>query len=485
VLVVVLGILLSVRATPATGGPPPAPLEDFVHVVDGEFQFDGLPLHVTGTNCYYLMVYAADSTLRPRVDEVLTKSAALGLTVIRTWGFNDGSGWNALQTSPGVYDETVFRGLDYVLDRCRDLGLRVVLPLVNNWADYGGMDQYVAWSATATAHDDFYTDADCRAWYKNHATTMVSRVNTLNGITYGDDPTIFAWELANEPRCPSDKTGNTLVAWIEEMSAHLKSVDPNHMVSVGCEGFYDDSSGPWYLNGWEGVDFIRDHQVAGIDYAGAHSWPDGWSLDLSATMALLGRQIADARDVIGKPFMLGEFGKHRDGTGGTATRDIFFGAWFDSLLANECGGSSFWILYDDAYPDYDGYGVYYPADTSTVSLIAAHAGAMTALGRVGVPDARRPAGLALGPASPNPFTESSRISFTISPESAALSVSLIVVDVSGRLVRRLVDGPLDPGPHDLVWDGRDTTGRRVPPGAYFYILRAGNWSTARKTIYLR
>lgn len=40
--------------------------------------------------------------------------------------------------------------------------------------------------------------------------TVLNRVNTFNNITYKDDPTIFAWELMNEPRCPSDSSGDKL-----------------------------------------------------------------------------------------------------------------------------------------------------------------------------------------------------------------------------------------------------------------------------------
>src|SRR4030095_9713904 len=112
---------------------------------------------VVGFNCYYLMAYAADPGLRDEVDEVLREARSLGSTVLRTWAFSDGARWNALQIAPGVYDEDVFVGLDYVVHRASEEGLRVLLPLVNNWPDYGGMDQYVAWSDTAAAHDDFYT----------------------------------------------------------------------------------------------------------------------------------------------------------------------------------------------------------------------------------------------------------------------------------------------------------------------------------------
>ena len=40
-----------------------------------------------------------------------------------------------------------------------------------------------------------------REWYKDWAATLIARVNTITGVAYRDEPAIFAWELANEPRC--------------------------------------------------------------------------------------------------------------------------------------------------------------------------------------------------------------------------------------------------------------------------------------------
>ena len=342
----------------------------FVATSGTKFVLNGSPFYFAGTNTYYLMVYAADAGLRSYVDEVLEEASAMDLRIVRTWAFNDGADeWNALQTAPGVYDEDVFKGLDYVLAKADDLGIRLILPFVNNWDDYGGMNQYVEWDASATSHDDFYTDSDIKGWYKNHISTVLNRVNTINGRTYKNDPTVFAWELANEPRCQSDTSGDTLNNWISEMSVYIKSIDSNHLVTTGIEGFYDEDSGPWWRNGSKGTDFIRNHQVSDIDFATAHSWPDHWGWNYNDTMSWVETQILDAHNTIGKPFILEEFGKSRDNGGVTTTRDQFFQGYYDLIYSYQAGGSNFWILYHDAYPDYDGFGVYYPADTSTIAII--------------------------------------------------------------------------------------------------------------------
>lgn len=68
----------------------------------------GKPFYANGWNSYWLMVQASDGSTRPRVDKILRDGAALGLTVCRTWAFNDDT-YQALQMSPGKYDEKVFQ----------------------------------------------------------------------------------------------------------------------------------------------------------------------------------------------------------------------------------------------------------------------------------------------------------------------------------------------------------------------------------------
>ena len=71
---------------------------------------------------------------------------------------------------------------------------------------YGGAYQYVQW-ANGTSILDFYSDPTISAWYQTNVRTIVTRMNSITGVKYSDDPAIFAWELINEPGVPGDDTG--------------------------------------------------------------------------------------------------------------------------------------------------------------------------------------------------------------------------------------------------------------------------------------
>lgn len=73
-----------------------------------QFTVKSRPFYINGFNTYWLMVFAVDESTRGKVSEVFQQASAVGLTVCRTWAFNDGQ-WRALQTSPSVYDEQVFK----------------------------------------------------------------------------------------------------------------------------------------------------------------------------------------------------------------------------------------------------------------------------------------------------------------------------------------------------------------------------------------
>ena len=83
---------------------------------------------------------------------------------------------------------------------------------------------------------------------------------------------------------------------------------------------------------------------------------------------------------------------------------------------------------------------------------------------------------------PNPFNPSTTIRFDL---PTATEVHMAVYDLLGREVVRLVDGQLETGYHQLVWDGRDQDGREVPTGIYFVLVVTPEFRKSIKTLLLK
>ncbi len=88
----------------------------------------------------------------------------------------------------------------------------------------------------------------------------------------------------------------------------------------------------------------------------------------------------------------------------------------------------------------------------------------------------------LGQNHPNPFNPVTRIDYTVDLEGP---VRLAIYDISGKLVRTLINRRMRSGTHSEEWDGRDNGGRAVASGIYFYRLTVGKSSLARKAVLLK
>ena len=93
-----------------------------------------------------------------------------------------------------------------------------------------------------------------------------------------------------------------------------------------------------------------------------------------------------------------------------------------------------------------------------------------------------PARFTLEKAMPNPFEGTTEIGFAVASET---NVNLSVYDISGKLVRTLINGKLVPGEYRATWDGKNEDGHRVKSGVYFVKMTAGRFSTSRKLMLLR
>ncbi|KAL0903240.1 hypothetical protein M5K25_027600 [Dendrobium thyrsiflorum] len=239
----------------------------FIKVDGTQFVKDSQPFYINGLNAYWLMSRASEPTEKEKVSIALQQASLLGTNVVRTWAFSDADDYSPLQISPGFYNDKMFKGLDFVLSEAKKNGLFLIMSLVNNNEEFGGKKQYVEWARERgqpiSSPDDFFTNDLAKKFYKHHIKTILTRNNSISGIQYRDDPTILAWELINEPRCNSDISGDTIQAWIEEMSAYVKTIDKNHLLEIGLEGFYGDYivQRKQFNPGYDGVgtDFISNN----------------------------------------------------------------------------------------------------------------------------------------------------------------------------------------------------------------------------------
>ena len=86
---------------------------------------------------------------------------------------------------------------------------------------------------------------------------------------------------------------------------------------------------------------------------------------------------------------------------------------------------------------------------------------------------------------PNPFNQSTQISYTIPEGSGAISVSLKIYDLTGKLVKVLVYKRQKPGFYSIVWNGTDHSGLEAASGVYLVVLDAGAFHQSRKLILLK
>jgi len=393
------------QSSPAAGRSLASRPGEFVTVRGGQFHLGATPVRFGGTNTYYLHQQS-----HYMIDSALNDAAAMSLAAVRAWAFADGpgNGSTALQPKPYVYNDAAFDSLDYAIYQAGQLGIRLVLALVNNWPDYGGMAQYVTWFlglpddsyGAAVNHDLFYSTPAIQRCYRAYVRHVLTRFNRYTGLRYNQDPTIMTWELANEPRSRSDKTGQRLLTWITQTSAYFRQLAPRQLVTTGDEGFYGDAGNSDYpYSDYEGDRWKDFLALPTIDYGTVHLYPQGWGENPSSKPGTdpvswgttwITSHLSDGA-ALGKPVVIEEYGlsiNAAQGVADEAARDAGYRAWTDAVLSNGGAGDQFWLLtsrVDDGsfYPDYDGYRIIWDNDPSNstnaaAQLLSAHAKAMAA-----------------------------------------------------------------------------------------------------------
>ncbi|KAI9876047.1 MAG: hypothetical protein M1830_007460 [Pleopsidium flavum] len=339
----------------------------FAHVDGRLFNIDGKTQYFAGTNTWWLAHLSSNDD----VDKVLARIAATELKVTRVWGFGNvntpttGSVYfqvlNESLSSTGQYinydESTGIPRLDYVVSAAERYGVKLVLPMLNNWDDLGGINTYTnAFGGSATS---FYTDSQSQAAYRNYIEFIVNR--------YKSSSAIFAWELCNEPRCRGCSS-STISDWASATSAYIKSLDSNHMVTLGDEGWFypPEGDGSYAYSGYEGVDFVKNLAIQTLDYGTFHMYPDSWGYNFTWGNTWI-EQHDQAGAAAGKPVVLEEYGSPYPDNHTAITQP-----WQQTVLTQtRIGYDSFWQFGTDlssGRSPFDQYAIF--SDTSDYQTLA-------------------------------------------------------------------------------------------------------------------
>jgi mannan endo-1,4-beta-mannosidase len=246
--------------------------------------------------------------------------------VVRAWAFNDDPNKDdsGIQRDRLRYREGGLDGLDRVLERARAHGLKLMLALVNFWDAYGGARQWLRWNGVedpAEGDIRFFTDGGARAHYAEHVATLLTRENRLTGIAYGEDPTVLAWELMNEPRGEPAIVGEWLTFAADCVRRH--ACQP---ISAGDEGALISPA---------------------LDLASLHYYPEKHGAQPGAEAEDGCARIVDGcarARAAGQPLIVGEIGLRSAGPLLLAERRAIYRRWFAAAADAGASGIGPWLF---------------------------------------------------------------------------------------------------------------------------------------------
>jgi len=343
----------------AIGGYATERSTSFVKASGTSFTVDGKPFFVTGINNYYLP-YATET----EVTAVLDDAVALGANVVRTflvpvigspdddsttiWKFRNHRTdslnvngnfllyWDNGTNEMGINEaQNGIPKIDFLITEVKKRQLRLIIAFLDFWDFTGGIQQIVAWynkeylsllklKGFPFARDDhfFFADPRTRKDYQRWVQYVVNRINPQTGVRYRDDPTIMAWELANEANAKPDQLR---LSWTEEMATFVKQKDPNHLVGSGNAS----------------IDLKEfDISLPTTDFGTWHGYPKYLQVSVDKLDRLIS-QYCNGAAKYQKPVLLEEFGFARSNPNQAAA----YQEWVNTITGDpNCAGWLVWCL---------------------------------------------------------------------------------------------------------------------------------------------
>ena len=221
----------------------------FVKVENGHFVKDGQPYYYVGTNFWYGAILGSEGQGgdRDRLCKELDLMKEMGIDNLRILVGSDGERGvttkvePTLQVKPGVYNDTILAGLDFLLQEMGKRQMVAVLYLNNSWEWSGGYGFYleqagagkqprpndVGYPAFMQAMSQYATNQKAHELFYDYVRFILTRTNRYTGLAYKDDPAIMSWQIGNEPRAFSKEALPAFEKWLAEASALIRELDAN------------------------------------------------------------------------------------------------------------------------------------------------------------------------------------------------------------------------------------------------------------------
>lgn len=322
----------------ACGSPQRA--DEFVRVDGTQFTINGEPYYFVGVNFWYGAYLGSPGKTgdRDRLIAELDLLNEIGVNNLRVSASSESAAHErslkpAFQSAPGVVDEDLLIGLDFLLAEMGKRNMKAVVFLNNFWEWSGGMSAYSEWFGEGPVIDPlggdwhgfmnhsarFYFNDAAQEAFKEYIRMIITRRNTISGLYYYEDPAIMSWQLANEPRPGSGQEGldnaPRFIEWVHESSGFIKGLAPNQLVSTGNEGTHGSMDS-------EDI-YLEAHASPNVDYLTFHMWAKNWGwFDANDMEGTFPASLANAltyiykhyelAQMLDKPTVLSEFGLGRD-----------------------------------------------------------------------------------------------------------------------------------------------------------------------------
>ncbi|KAJ9524622.1 hypothetical protein QJQ45_024221 [Haematococcus lacustris] len=383
---------------PSSKQRPPA---GFVYAQGTRFFKDGSPWYFQGTNIYWLGIASIDKYSDVTVQGIFNDLSKAGIRVIRFWGF--GHGWSHMTTdSRGQWTLTqaAWARLDLCVSQASQYGIKVIFPFVNFEPDLLGERARLAQYFRDCAHDNVIQLVVGMQFFAQQVLGP-----GVERERFYVDSRVFK-ELANEPHTgdsfemggqyPHFQYGDTGVLigkgqvvgrlvnqWLCRAATYIKSLDQNHMVTTGEEGYR--SYGPdmpfnqWLNNGMKGVDYEANVKCPDIDFNTLHVYPDNWRIPFNSFQWVIDnfmKASTSAHEKLWHCMVIREYGccKQADYAG---KRDVVFQAMHQAADNLGFAGTIVWQLLPWSGLEADSNYDFAPTETGGPEVLA-HAASQNA-----------------------------------------------------------------------------------------------------------